>query len=198
MMVIGVLAVQGDFEEHVAALEELGVDAVLVKLPEDLDGIDGLIIPGGESTAMTVIMRRHGLDNALKQAFKAGLPVYGTCAGAILLATKVLSGDEGDKRVEPFGLIPMTVQRNAYGRQRESREVFLTDHKLGGEDPLHAVFIRAPRIVEIGEGVEVLATYDDDPVLVRYGNAMAGTFHPELTMDLRPHEYFLKLIKKEV
>ncbi len=194
MVVIGVLSVQGDFEEHMAMLETLGVEVKDVRLPKDLNGIDGIILPGGESTAMTTIMLRRGMWDALKKAFEDGLYAYGTCAGAILLAKDI---GEGSERVKPFGMIDMTVERNAYGRQIDSREVFLEEHELGDE-PLHAVFIRAPRIAKVGPAVKVLATYDGDPVLVREGNFLASTFHPEITDDYRVHEYFIRMVKGEV
>jgi 5'-phosphate synthase pdxT subunit len=195
MVTIGVLAVQGDFEEHMAMLETLGVEVKDVRLPRDLHGIDGIILPGGESTAMTTIMLRRGMWDALKKAFEEGLPAYGTCAGSILLAKDIGAGSD---RVKPFGMIDMVIERNAYGRQIASREVFLEEHELGEDEPLHAVFIRAPRIVKVGPAVKVLATYDGDPVLVREGNFLASTFHPELTDDYRVHEYFVKMVKGEV
>jgi len=194
MVVIGVLSVQGDFEEHMAMLETLGVEVKDVRLPRDLKGIDGIILPGGESTAMSTIMARRGMWDALKSALDEGLYAYGTCAGAILLASDI---GEGSKIVKPFGAIDMTIERNAYGRQIDSREVLLEEHELGGE-PLHAVFIRAPRIVKVGPAVKVLAIYDGDPVLVREGKFLASTFHPELTDDYRIHEYFVKMVKGEV
>jgi len=194
MVTIGVLSVQGDFEEHMMVLENLGVEIKDVRLPKHLTGIDGIILPGGESTAMTTILLRRGMWDALKNAFEEGLPAYGTCAGAILLASKI---NKGAGIVKPFEMIDMEIDRNAYGRQLSSREVFLEDHTFG-DSPLHAVFIRAPRIVRVGAGVDVLASYDGDPVLVRQGKFLASTFHPELTDDYRVHEYFIKLVKGEV
>jgi 5'-phosphate synthase pdxT subunit len=177
---IGVLSVQGNFREHVAALARLGADPLEVRLPEQLEGLDGLVIPGGESTAMVRLIRLYGLESALR-AF-AG-PVFGTCAGMILLDRAHL------------GLVDLEVERNAYGRQVAS---FEADLRLEGEDePLRGVFIRAPRVAEHGPDVEVLAEHDGTPVLLRQGRFLVASFHPELTEDLRVHERFLELVKEE-
>jgi 5'-phosphate synthase pdxT subunit len=177
---VGVLALQGNFREHVAVLRRLGVDAVEVRLPEQLDGLDGLVIPGGESTTFMRLMRLYGLDEAIR-AF-AG-PMFGTCAGMIVL----------DR--EHLGLVDMVVDRNAYGRQVAS---FEADLELdGGGEPLRGVFIRAPRVREVGEDVEVLAEHDGEPVLVRDGRFLVASFHPELTDDTRVHERFLDLVREE-
>src|SRR5688500_14111778 len=179
-MRIGVLAVQGNFREHVAMLRELGAEAVEVRLPEQLDGLDGLVIPGGESTAITRLMRLYGLEEALR-AFAA--PVFGTCAGMILLDRAHL------------GLVDVEVERNGYGRQVAS---FEADLALEGDDePLRGVFIRAPRVTDAGADVEVLAEHDGVPVLLRQGRFLVASFHPELTADTRVHERFLELVREE-
>ena len=179
-MRIGVLALQGNFREHAAMLRALGVEVVEVRLPEQLEALDGLVIPGGESTAILRLMRLYGLDEAIRRY--AG-PMFGTCAGMILLDRSHL------------GLVDLEVERNAYGRQLASFEAEL---ELGGdEEPLHGVFIRAPRVAETGPGVEVLAEHDGVPVLVREGRFLAASFHPELTADTRVHERFLELVREE-
>jgi pyridoxal 5'-phosphate synthase pdxT subunit len=177
---IGVLAVQGNFREHAAALARLGAEPVEVRLPEQLEGLDGLVIPGGESTAMVRLIRLYGLEEALR-AFVG--PVFGTCAGMILLDRAHL------------GLVDLEVERNAYGRQVAS---FEADLRLEDEEePLRGVFIRAPRVAEHGPAVEVLAEHDGVPVLLRQGRFLVASFHPELTDDLRVHERFLELVKEE-
>ena len=179
-MRVGVLAVQGNFREHAAMLRELGAEVVEVRLPEQLEGLDGLVIPGGESTAISRLMRLYGLEDALR-AF--GAPVFGTCAGMILLDRAHL------------GLVDVDVERNGYGRQVAS---FEADLDLGdGEDPLRGVFIRAPRVREHGPHVEVVASHDGVPVLLRQGRFLVASFHPELTGDTRVHERFLELIREE-
>jgi len=178
-MTIGVLAVQGNFREHAAMLRALGADVVEVRLPEQLDGLDGLVIPGGESTAILRLMRLYGLEEAIR-GFSA--PVFGTCAGMILLDRSHL------------GLIDVEVERNSYGRQLAS---FEADLELEGEsEPLRGVFIRAPRVAEVGAEVEVLASHDGVPVLLRDGRFLVASFHPELTGDTRVHERFLQLVKE--
>jgi 5'-phosphate synthase pdxT subunit len=177
---IGVLALQGNFREHVSVLRRLGVDAVEVRKAEQLEGLDGLIIPGGESTAIGRLLPLYGLEDAIR-SFEA--PVFGTCAGMILLDRNHL------------GLVDLEVARNAYGRQVAS---FEADLELGdGEGPLRGVFIRAPRVTESGPSVEVLATLDGEPVLLREGKFLVASFHPELTDDARVHELFLDLIREE-
>jgi 5'-phosphate synthase pdxT subunit len=179
-MTIGVLAVQGNFREHAAMLRSLGADVREVRLPEQLEGVDGLVIPGGESTAIGRLIRLYGLEDAIR-AF-AG-PVLGTCAGMILLDRAHL------------GLVDLAVERNGYGRQLAS---FEADLDLGdGADPLRGVFIRAPRVTEAGPDVEVLASHDGVPVLLRAGRYLVASFHPELTGDTRVHERFLELVKEE-
>jgi pyridoxal 5'-phosphate synthase pdxT subunit len=179
-MSIGVLALQGNFREHVSVLRRLGADVVEVRLPEELDGLDGLVIPGGESTAITRLMRLYGLDEAIRR-FRGG--VLGTCAGMILL----------DR--DHLGLIDLSVERNAYGRQVAS---FEADLELAGDsEPLRGVFIRAPRVREAGPDVEVLAEHAGEPVLLRDGRFLVASFHPELTGDTRVHERFLALVREE-
>ena len=179
-MRVGVLAVQGNFREHVAMLRELGAEGVEVRLPEQLDGLDGLVIPGGESTAITRLMRLYGLEEAIRSFAE---PVFGTCAGMILLDRAHL------------GLVDVDVERNGYGRQVAS---FEADHALQGEaEPLRGVFIRAPRVTEAGPEVEVLASHDGSPVLLRQGRFLVASFHPELTGDTRVHERFLELVREE-
>jgi 5'-phosphate synthase pdxT subunit len=176
---IGVLAVQGNFREHAAVLRRLGVEAVEVRLPEQLAGLDGLIVPGGESTAMTRLMHLYGLDEALRR-FEA--PIFGTCAGMILL----------DR--DHLGIADIATRRNAFGRQVAS---FETDIDIGhGDGPVRAVFIRAPWIEEAGADVEVLAEVDGHPVLAREGRILVAAFHPELTDDTRIHELFLNLVRE--
>jgi pyridoxal 5'-phosphate synthase pdxT subunit len=177
---IGVLALQGNFREHAAMLRRLGAEVVEVRLPEQLEGLDGLVIPGGESTAITRLMRLYGLEEAIRRF--AG-PVLGTCAGMILLDRAHL------------GLVDLEVERNAYGRQLASFEADLD--LAGDEEPLHGVFIRAPRVAETGPGVEVLAEHDGVPVLLRDGRFLVASFHPELTADTRVHERFLDLVREE-
>jgi pyridoxal 5'-phosphate synthase pdxT subunit len=177
---IGVLAVQGNFREHAAMLRRLGADPVEVRKPESLDDLDGLVIPGGESTTFMRLMRLYGLDEAVREF--AG-PVLGTCAGMIVL----------DRR--HLGAVDIEVDRNAYGRQVAS---FEADLALAGDDePLRGVFIRAPRVREVGSEVEVLAEHDGEPVLLRQGRFIVASFHPELTDDTRVHERFLELVREE-
>jgi len=188
---IGVLALQGDFDAHRRRLEELGAQVVLVKKPEQLDEIDGLVIPGGESGTFLKLLGPAGFDK-LKQ-FVRLKPTFGTCAGAILLASEVENPPQAG-----LGALNIRVRRNAYGRQidssiREGKFVRDLDGQLK-DSPLEMVFIRAPKISRVGEGVEVLATEGNDPVVVRQGSAMAATFHPELSEDPRIHQLFLNLI----
>ncbi len=186
-MLIGVLALQGDFREHIWALQRLGVEAFAVKTVSDLEKVDGLIIPGGESTSIGRIAQVTGVGEKIVQLAKEGLPIYGTCAGMILLAKRIVDHPEQYS----FRLMDIVVQRNAYGRQIESFEVYLDVARLG---KVKAVFIRSPKIVELGKGVEVLASYENTPVLVQQGKLLASSFHPELTDDLRIHEYFVKMV----
>ena len=187
---IGILAVQGDIREHADALREVGAEPVEVRLPRDLVGLDGLILPGGESTAMRTLIDLYGLREPIVALARGGAPVYGTCAGLILLADRIADGDEPVLR-----LLDVTVQRNAYGRQLDSFEAEVAIPALG-EVPVHGVFIRAPVVSEVGPGVEVLARdADGRPIAVRQGRVMATAFHPELTPDRRLHRLLLELIE---
>ena len=190
-MTIGVLALQGDFDAHRRRLEELGAKVVLVKKPEQLDAIDGLVIPGGESGTFLKLLGEAGFGK-LKEFVKQK-PTFGTCAGAILLAKEV-----ENPRQAGLGALNIRIRRNAYGRQIDSsiREGKLLGVKVS--KPLEMVFIRAPKISHVGEGVEVLATEGSDPVAVRQGRAMAATFHPELSTDTRVHQAFLDLVANNV
>jgi 5'-phosphate synthase pdxT subunit len=178
-MNIGVLAVQGNFREHAAMLRRLGAEVVEVRKPEQLEGLDGLVIPGGESTTFMRLMRLYGLDEAVR---RFGGPMFGTCAGMIVL-------DRGH-----LGLVDVVVDRNAYGRQVASFEADLV--LAGEEEPLRGVFIRAPRVREVGPAVEVLAEHEGEPVLLRDGRFLIASFHPELTDDSRVHERFLELVRE--
>ncbi len=186
-LTIGVLALQGAYEAHAATLRELGATAKLVRTPEELEGIDGLIIPGGESTTFLKHLERNGFFDVLN-AFVRKTPTFGTCAGCILLAKNVQNPSQ-----KSFGALDITVERNAYGRQIDST-ILTADTTLPG-GPLEMVFIRAPRIARVGKGVEKLATRNGDPVLIREGNLMAATFHPELGSDYRVHQAFLDLVR---
>ena len=180
-MRIGVLAIQGDFREHAGVLCRLGAEPVEVRKADELEGLDGLVIPGGESTAIMRLARIYGLEEALRRFDR---PVFGTCAGMILL----------DR--EHLGLMDVSVRRNAYGRQVAS---FEADLALAGQDePVRGVFIRAPRVESTGPGVEVLAELEGEPVLLREGRFLVASFHPELTDDLRVHELFLDMVREEV
>jgi 5'-phosphate synthase pdxT subunit len=179
-MKVGVLALQGNFREHAAMLRRLGADVVEVRKPEQLEGLDALVIPGGESTTFTRLMRLYGLDEAIRRF--AG-PVFGTCAGMIVL----------DR--DHLGLVDLVVDRNAYGRQIASFEADL--NVADDERPLRGVFIRAPRVREVGEGLEVIAEHEGEPVLLRDGRFLVASFHPELTDDTRVHERFLDLVREE-
>jgi len=188
----GVLALQGAVPEHLRALEAVGVEPVAVKWPGDLEGLAGLILPGGESTTIGDLMDHYGLTVAVREFAQAGGACYGTCAGAILMATRILGGKPGQPRL---GIIPMTVQRNGFGRQVESCEVPLHVSAIG-EEPFHTVFIRAPYIAEVGAGVDVLATHQGRIVAVQYGRHLATAFHPELTADRRIHKLFVELARQ--
>lgn len=182
-MRIGVLAIQGDFNAHKKRLEQLGADVVLVRKPEQLDQIDGLVIPGGESGAFLKILGEEGF--AKLKEFVRAKPTFGTCAGAIMLAKEVNNPPQPG-----LGALDIRIRRNAYGRQIDSS---IRTGKLG-DSPLEMVFIRAPKIEQLGPGVEVVATEGNDPVVVREGKAMAATFHPELSEDTRLHQKFLELV----
>jgi 5'-phosphate synthase pdxT subunit len=185
---VGVLALQGDFREHIAVLRGLGADAVPVRRPTELSEVAGLIIPGGESSVMDKLSRLFGLAEPLKAAIASGLPVWGTCAGLIMLADRVLGSIDGQ---ESLGGLDIAVRRNAFGSQLDSFETDL-DIPVLGEPALHAVFIRAPVVESVGVGVSTLASLHDGRVVaVEQGNLLGTSFHPEMTGDTRFHEYFL-------
>ncbi len=186
-MRIGVLALQGAFREHIVTLEALGASGVAVRLPEQLGDISGLIVPGGESSAIGKLMRAYGFYDAIRQQHDAGMAVWGTCAGAILMATEVLDALPDQ---ESLGLMDVAIRRNAYGRQVDSFEADLDVRNLG-DGTFRGVFIRAPWIESVGDSVEVLAQHDGHIVAARQGDLMATTFHPELTGDPRIHRFFL-------
>ncbi|PJJ55394.1 pyridoxal 5'-phosphate synthase glutaminase subunit PdxT [Compostimonas suwonensis] len=189
---VGVLALQGDFREHAAVLRELGAGVRLVRRPDDLDAVAGLVIPGGESSVMDKLARAFGLQEPLRAAIADGLPTYGTCAGLIMLAERVLDGIAGQ---QSLGALDVSVRRNAFGSQTASFEVDL-DIPVLGDPPVHAVFIRAPIVVDTGERVTVLASLDDGRVVaVEQGNLLGTAFHPEVTHDYRFHRYFLDRVE---
>ena len=186
---IGVLALQGDFLEHIKMLRSIGVQTREIKLATDLENIDGIILPGGESTTMVHLLDAFGLRKRLTQKIKNGLPAWGTCAGMIMLANKLIQ-----TRPVPLGLMDITVNRNAFGRQIDSFEVLLSIKQLG-DKPFPATFIRAPIIEKAGPNVEVLSTLDNGTIVaVQEKNMLATSFHPELTRDTRFHEYFISKI----
>jgi pyridoxal 5'-phosphate synthase pdxT subunit len=185
---IGVLAIQGDFAAHARMLKRIGVEAVEVRRLDELEGVDGLIIPGGESTTMLKFLTGENLIEPLKQFAAQGKPIFGTCAGAILLAREVLNPPQ-----RSLGLLDIVVERNAYGRQVDSH--ISPVEPTFSEGAMEAVFIRAPRIRSLGEGVEVLARLDQEPVFVRQNHIFAATFHPELSEDERAHRLFVGQIK---
>ena len=188
---IGVLALQGAFVEHIHILRRLGVEAVEVRTAKELHGMDGLIIPGGESTTMLKLARHYHLVKPLQQMVKKGKPIMGTCAGMILLANKITESD-----MQTLCLMDIEVRRNAFGRQVDSFETDLAVPAIGDE-PFHAIFIRAPYIEHVGNGVEALARLDDGTVVaVRQKNLLALAFHPELSHDTRLHEYFVDMVKE--
>ena len=188
-MKIGVLASQGAFAEHIAALHRLEVETAPVRLPRELSGLDGLIIPGGESTSISNLMLAYNLISEIKDAARDGLPIFGTCAGMILMAKKVSDSDP-----ESLGIMDITVTRNAFGRQRESFETDLSIPVLG-EEPFPGVFIRAPAIEQVNGKAKILSRLTDDTIVaIRQGKLLASAFHPELTDDLRFHQYFLDIV----
>ena len=181
---VGVLALQGDVREHSQLLKDLGTTPVGVKTTGDLEGVDALVLPGGESTTIGFMLSEHAMLDPLRKRIEDGLPVLGTCAGAILLAQDVVGGD-----VAKIGVLDVTIHRNAYGRQVDS---FEQDVIIEGVGEVHAVFIRAPVIERVGDAVSVLASAGDRPVVVRQDNVLAATFHPELEGDAQLHRYFLE------
>ena len=192
-MRIGVLALQGDFALHVKALEGCGVRTMEVRKPEQLAEIDGLIIPGGESTTLLKLIEEWNFVPALEKFHAGGKPIFGTCAGLILLAREV-----ENPRQFSLGVIDVDVERNAYGRQRESFETRGTAVLEGTPTPIAMMFIRAPRIRRVGAGVEVLARQGDDPVMARQGTVLVATFHPEVTGDQAVHRYFCDMVRRAV
>jgi len=187
---IGVLALQGAVAEHIRSIERAGAEAIPVKRVEQLGDIDGLIIPGGESTTIGKLMRKYDFMDAIRSFSSQGKPIFGTCAGLIVLAERIQGEEEAHLK-----LMDITVARNAFGRQRES---FETDLKVVGiDEPVRAVFIRAPLILEVGEGVEVLSTYNDEIVTARQGHLLAASYHPELTDDYRLHAYFIEMVREQ-
>ena len=188
-MKIGIVAIQGDFAAHAAMLQELGAETVEVRTVEDLEGCDGIVLPGGESTTQLQFLKEEGLFDAIRKFSRAGGAIFGTCAGAILLATKVSNPPQ-----ESLGLLDMTVLRNGYGRQLAS-DVFFGPSTLK-QEPLEMVFIRGPIIEEVGKEITVLARHEGKPALVEKGNVLAATFHPELTDDTTVHEHFLQMAAK--
>ncbi|MBY0163136.1 pyridoxal 5'-phosphate synthase glutaminase subunit PdxT [Paenibacillus lautus] len=187
-MKVGVLALQGAVAEHIRSITLAGAEGVPIKKVEQLDGIDGLIIPGGESTTIGKLMRKYDFMDAIRQFSAQGKPIFGTCAGLIVLAERIQGDEEAHLK-----LMDITVARNAFGRQRES---FETDLPVKGiDETVRAVFIRAPLILEVGPGVEVLSTYKDEIVTARQGHLLAASYHPELTDDFRLHQYFVEMVR---
>ena len=192
-MEVGVLAIQGDFAEHIAVLGKLGVQAREIRLPLHLDSLDGLIIPGGESTTLSRLMTNYDLRQPITDMAAQGRAIWGTCAGMIMLSHEITEQDP-----VPLGVMDIGVQRNAFGRQVDSFEQKLEINALG-PNPYHAIFIRAPVIIRVGQGVEVLSALEDQrPVAVQQGNLLATSFHPELTNDYRFHSYFLDLADRNI
>jgi len=189
---VGVLALQGDTREHLAALNEAGAEAVTVRRLTELKSVDALVIPGGESTAMSHLLREFELLEPLRGLLRDGMPAYGSCAGMILLASEILDAGVPGRAALPLGGIDMTVRRNAFGRQVDSFEEDLTVTGIDG--PVHAVFIRAPWVERVGPEVEVLATAAGHPVAVRQGRMLATSFHPEMTGDRRVHAMFVDMV----
>jgi pyridoxal 5'-phosphate synthase pdxT subunit len=190
---VGVLALQGDTREHLAALSEAGADAVTVRRRTELDSVDALVIPGGESTAMSKLLREFDLLEPLRARLADGMPAYGSCAGMILLATEIVDAGVPGREALPLGAIDMTVRRNAFGRQVDSFEGDIAFDGL--DEPVHAVFIRAPWVERVGPDVEVLARAAGHPVAVRQGRMLATSFHPEMTGDRRVHQLFVDSLR---
>lgn len=189
---VGVLALQGDFREHAAVLRGLGADVVAVRRPEELADVDGIVLPGGESSVQDKLSRTFGMAEPLKQAIAGGLPVYGTCAGLILLADSILDGIAGQ---QTLGGLDVVVRRNAFGSQLDSFETDIDIPELG-EEPMHAVFIRAPIVESVGTKATAIASLSDGRVVaVEQGNLLGTSFHPEMTGDIRFHAYFLEKVR---
>ncbi|WP_447912822.1 pyridoxal 5'-phosphate synthase glutaminase subunit PdxT [Microbacterium phyllosphaerae] len=192
---VGVLALQGDVREHASLLAGLGAEVALVRRAEELAAVDGLVIPGGESSVIDKLSRTFGMQQPIRAAIAAGLPVYGTCAGLILLANEVLDGIEGQ---QSFGGMDVSVRRNAFGRQTESFETGL-DVPVLGDEPVHATFIRAPIVERAGDGVEVLASLPDGGIVaVRQGALLGTSFHPEVDGETRFHQLFLEGVREHI
>ncbi|MBX6395019.1 MAG: pyridoxal 5'-phosphate synthase glutaminase subunit PdxT [Alicyclobacillaceae bacterium] len=189
-MKIGVLGLQGAVEEHVDRLRDVGAEPVVVKRPADLEGLRGLVLPGGESTTIGKLMRKYDLLEPIRDMGKSGVPLFGTCAGMILLAKEIEGGEEPH-----VGLMNIRVARNSFGRQKDSFETDLLVQGIDG-GAFRAVFIRAPHVTSVGDEVDVLATFQDRIVAVRQGNLLATSFHPELTDDTRIHRYFVDMVKE--
>jgi 5'-phosphate synthase pdxT subunit len=189
---IGVLALQGDTREHLAALSEAGAEAIKVRRISELDSVDALVIPGGESTAMSKLLREFELLGPLRTRLADGMPAYGSCAGMILLATEIADAGTPGREAVPLGAIDMTVRRNAFGRQVDSFEGDIAFKGL--DEPMHAVFIRAPWVERVGANVQVLAEAAGHPVAVRQGANLATSFHPEMTGDRRVHQLFVDIV----
>lgn len=187
-MKIGVLALQGSVKEHVDMLKKCRVEPVIVKLPRDLKEINGLIIPGGESTTLGKLMKEYGLDKTIKRRYQEGMPIYGTCAGAILLAKEIV-----DSKQPKLGLMDISIKRNWCGRQIDSFETELNIF----DKPFRGIFIRAPVINSFHNGCKIIAEFENKPVMVEQGNLLVSTFHPELTDDLRLHKYFIEMINNK-
>ena len=190
---MGVVALQGDYDAHLAAVTAAGGDGFLVRTSEEVRAADALILPGGESTTIGKLMARFGLDTAIQEASAAGTPIYGTCAGMILLAKEIVRGEKQGGQ-PTLGLMDIRVVRNGFGRQVDSFETDIDVPAVAGSDPVRGVFIRAPYVEAAGPEVEVLARFEEKAVLVRQGNLLASAFHPELTGDSRVHGYFLTMI----
>ena len=190
-MKIGILALQGSVREHKEALKKCGVEPVEVRLPEDMDNIYGLIIPGGESTTIGKLMHESGLDREIVRRHELGMPIYGTCAGAILLAKDIIGSKQPN-----LGLADISIKRNEYGRQIDSFETYLSI--AGFEKPFRGIFIRAPVIDSLYNGAKIMAEFMNKPVMVQQGNILISTFHPELTDDIRIHKYFIGMINNNV
>ena len=193
---IAVVALQGDFEKHLTMLSQIGADAYPARLPDEIRGADGIVLPGGESTTIGKLMSRYGVDESIKEAHSQGTPIYGTCAGLILLAREISQGTAERGGQPTLGLLDVTVARNAFGRQVDSFEAEVSV-PIFGERPLHAVFIRAPYVVGAASDVEILAEYQGKIIFVRQGSILGSAFHPELTGDDRAHRLFLSLVTEK-
>lgn len=186
-MKIGILALQGNYREHSNMLKDLDVETILIKQPSDLENVDGLIIPGGESTTIGILLKRYNLDKKILEKHEEGMPIFGVCAGAIILAKEIVGSEQ-----PRLGLMDLSIKRNAYGRQIES---FESEIFVNGVGNFKGIFIRAPIISEIHNGVEVMSEFNGKAIMVKNGNLLAATFHPELTDNPGVHKYFLDMVK---